>query len=330
MADLGLAQVPGGPSLRSKLSQPSPHPGTPGYMSPEQEHSGNLLRPASDVYALGIVLFEMLTGRNYNYLKPGTRASELRSGLPDWLNDLLARMLADKPSERPWNGTEVTTLLQEKMAKEEAAQRETEERARRTAEQHRFWEQIPGWAWAVVAGLAFVGIIVGVVLNGGGAVTTSTPQPETLFVVAANASTFTPVPLNIPLSTKTHTPQPTNKPSYSIGSTEPQFDPQDPEGFLNWFFHVIWAEREYETLWDYLSTEFRERNNVDYSAFVDNWEKIEKNVEPVDVTFIRSDGIILVYRVKYTTLSRTSGFADYRNDAYYLYFNSSKGHWEFK
>jgi serine/threonine protein kinase len=45
LADLGLAQVSGGPSLRSQLSQPAPHPGTSGYMSPEQEQSGLLLRP---------------------------------------------------------------------------------------------------------------------------------------------------------------------------------------------------------------------------------------------------------------------------------------------
>jgi len=137
VADLGLAQVPGGPSLRSRLSQPLPHPGTPGYMSPEQEHTGNLLRPASDVYALGIVLFEMLTGRNYNYLKPGTRASELRQGLPDWLDDLLARMLADDPKDRPWDGAEVADLLHEGIAREEAKRKEeavrleAEENARR-------------------------------------------------------------------------------------------------------------------------------------------------------------------------------------------------------
>jgi hypothetical protein len=137
VADLGLAQIPGGPSLRSRLSQPLPHPGTPGYMSPEQEHTGNLLRPASDMYALGIVLFEILTGRNYNYLKPGTRASELRPDTPDWLDNLIARMLADEPKDRPWDGAEAAKLLQEGMVKEEAkrreeaAQREADERTRR-------------------------------------------------------------------------------------------------------------------------------------------------------------------------------------------------------
>ena len=257
VADLGLAQVPGGPSLRSKLSQASPHPGTPGYMSPEQEHTGNLLRPASDVYALGIVLFEMLTGRNYHYLKPGTHVSGLRPGLPDWLDDLLVRMLADEPRDRPWDGAEAADLLREGVAKEEAkrkeevarrdaedrdkreeqalqqraaeektrreaeerakqeaeararhaaeekARRKADERARRKAERPRFWKQIPGWAWAVVAGLAIVGVILVVVLSGNGTSTISTPTRTSTSVF-----TLTPSRMPTPVFTSTSTPFP--------------------------------------------------------------------------------------------------------------------------
>jgi tRNA A-37 threonylcarbamoyl transferase component Bud32 len=142
VADLGLAQLPGGPSKRSKLSKPEPHPGTPGYMSPEQENGGRLLRPASDVYALGIVLFELLTRRNYYYLKPGTRLRGLRPDAPEWLDDLLVRMLATDPQVRPWDGAEAAKLLRQGLELEkgrharEVARRTKKEKARQ-AEQAR-------------------------------------------------------------------------------------------------------------------------------------------------------------------------------------------------
>lgn len=136
VADLGLAQVPGGPSLRSVVSQGVPHPGTPGYMSPEQERTYGHLAPASDVYALGLILFEMLTGRMYRMVRPGTRARALREEMPEWLDELVGKMLAKELEERPWDGAEVTRLIREEEARarreqEEKARREAEERARR-------------------------------------------------------------------------------------------------------------------------------------------------------------------------------------------------------
>ena len=111
VADLGLAQIPHGPSMRSQLSNPGSHPGTPGYMSPEQEDSRKYLQPASDVYTLGIVLFEMLTGRVYSSQKKGTRAKSFRTEIPAWLDDLLAEILAVDPEKRPWTGKDVADRL---------------------------------------------------------------------------------------------------------------------------------------------------------------------------------------------------------------------------
>ena len=103
--------------MRSQLSQPTPHPGTPGYMSPEQERTGHYLRPSSDVYALGLVLFEMLTGRNYYHVEPGTVVSELHDGVPTLLDELVASMLAQLPEKRPWDGKKVAKLLNDDMKK---------------------------------------------------------------------------------------------------------------------------------------------------------------------------------------------------------------------
>jgi formylglycine-generating enzyme required for sulfatase activity len=126
ISDLGLAQVPGGPSLGSRLSQPVMHPGTPGYMSPEALDSRDLLTPASDIYSLGVVMFESLTGRQYRLLKPGTRLSEIRADLPNWLVAIIDQMLTQDYRDRPWDGEAVGKELQAGL--DELRQRENEER----------------------------------------------------------------------------------------------------------------------------------------------------------------------------------------------------------
>ena len=130
VADFGLAQVPGGGQTRSMLGSTAlAHPGTPAYMSPEQARTIEHLTPASDVYALGLILFEMLSGRIYKNQVPGTRARDLRADTPAWLDDLLGLMLNNDPQKRPWNGEKTLAALQagEKQALFES---EAEDKAR--------------------------------------------------------------------------------------------------------------------------------------------------------------------------------------------------------
>jgi serine/threonine protein kinase/tetratricopeptide (TPR) repeat protein len=96
--------------------------GTPNYMAPEQfdDHG---VSPATDVYALGIVLYESLTGR-YPFArrrtkedralagsKPQSRASALQPGVPRWVDQVIVKCLNHDPSQRYQSARELELVL---------------------------------------------------------------------------------------------------------------------------------------------------------------------------------------------------------------------------
>ena len=136
VADLGLAQIPGGASMRSRFSSMAEeHPGTPAYMSPEQENTNKVLRPSSDIYALGLIWFEILSGKNYNLLRPGTQVWQYREDVDDGLNDLIVGMLSKDPEKRLWDGGELLMQLENlKQAQEQEKQKLVENQQREEEE----------------------------------------------------------------------------------------------------------------------------------------------------------------------------------------------------
>jgi eukaryotic-like serine/threonine-protein kinase len=97
--------------------------GTPGYMAPEQARGDPLVDARADVFALGCVLFECLTGRAVFVgshpmavlakilLEPPPRLRDLRPDLPRELDALLGRMLAMSPAVRPRDGAALLAEL---------------------------------------------------------------------------------------------------------------------------------------------------------------------------------------------------------------------------
>ena len=98
VADLGLVQIYGVSARSEGLA--TQHPGTPGYMSPEQEAETGYLTPASDIYSIGCVLFEALTQKLYQHQPPGTKASTLVAEVPRELDAVLEKALVEDPNER--------------------------------------------------------------------------------------------------------------------------------------------------------------------------------------------------------------------------------------
>ena len=116
IADFGLARCSGDDE------EPGTFLGTPAYVAPERWRgaSGDA---RSDLYALGVVLFRMLTGQRPHQgasvqelarsvvQTPAPPPSSLRPGLPAGLDAICARLLARDPAERFASGEEVARSL---------------------------------------------------------------------------------------------------------------------------------------------------------------------------------------------------------------------------
>jgi len=112
LMDFGLAHLH--EAEDSRLSATGVVLGTPSYMSPEQCF-GRGLSEASDIYSLGVMLFEMLSGRrpfddptpavvmsqHMFVAPPKLEALSSRPGIPAGMTTLVEEMLAKKPEVRP-------------------------------------------------------------------------------------------------------------------------------------------------------------------------------------------------------------------------------------
>jgi len=118
LTDFGIAKIVDAPALtfHEQLF------GTPGYISPEYVEAGTL-SPASDLYSLGVVLYEMLTaklpfdarGQSDLLFLPLTKApippGQRVPGLPPEIESLVLRLLARRPEDRPHDAFAVCDAL---------------------------------------------------------------------------------------------------------------------------------------------------------------------------------------------------------------------------
>lgn len=110
VSDFGLARLDQD-AEDPRLTVRGTRVGTPAYMAPEYV-AALVIDPRGDLYALGILLFEMLvgqppfTGENKDVLKqqqksPAPLPSAVNPSVPRWMDRIVDALLQKKPEDRP-------------------------------------------------------------------------------------------------------------------------------------------------------------------------------------------------------------------------------------
>lgn len=244
LSDFGLVM------LQNRVSQVTEgHTfGTPEYIAPEQAMDSRAAVPQSDIYALGGILYEMVTGRlpfeadtaislalmhiNEKVAPPREYAPEL----PPAVEEVILRALAKEPARRYATANEMIAAL--RRAWRDQPQEVTEGASPPSGDgpgvedDHAGFARRPArrpWIWAAL-GLALVGFIaLGYVLLRDGslpligalAAPTETPTPTATFTPTATAipPTATATPSPAPLSAASAAPTATSSPMPSPTAT---------------------------------------------------------------------------------------------------------------
>ena len=124
VADFGVAKAVSEATGRHQLTTKGVALGTPAYMAPEQAAADPLTDHRADVYALGVVAYEMLTGEPpfvrgtpqavlaAQVTEAPAPVTERRETVPPALAALVMRCLAKKPADRPQRAEELLTVLE--------------------------------------------------------------------------------------------------------------------------------------------------------------------------------------------------------------------------
>ena len=123
-SQLGNAAGAAGASGTPALTQEGAIIGTPGYMAPEQA-LGRTASHSADLFSLGVVMWEALVGEprwtggsireiltaQLTQKRPTARVASGDASIPDALDGLIERLVAQRPEERPSDARQVRDEL---------------------------------------------------------------------------------------------------------------------------------------------------------------------------------------------------------------------------
>lgn len=188
--DFGLSKLESGDSDdgNTHLTQAGARVGNTHYMAPEYIEDGTV-HPKGDLYAVGSLFFHMITGRTAyegraadvltaHIADPVPVPRMVDPSLPEWCDEVVAKLMAKRPKERP-GGYQVVQLLESHVGRSLSAPELLEVRADGTVVR-------PSRAPAVAAGVAGMAmlamaaalvLLMGLVAAGAGVYTVMN-QPE--------------------------------------------------------------------------------------------------------------------------------------------------------
>lgn len=170
--DFGLA------AIADQVSGAEVRNGTPAYMAPEQL-AGREVSERSDVYALGLVLYEVFTGHRAFETADRTEvpnASTVVRDLDPAIERVIARCLDSNPAKRPASAYAVARMLPGGDPLAEAlAAGDTPTPAMVAASEE--IGALPVWAVAASYALVLIGLAIAVLIGGRNQITSRTPLP---------------------------------------------------------------------------------------------------------------------------------------------------------
>ena len=145
--------------------------GTYAYMSPEQICADKQISWKADLYSLGCVMVEMLTGKppfsgmNFAQIwdqhlhKQPSRMRDLGVDCPEWFDDLIMQLLEKDPERRPFNARAVQGLIRDHLEDEYGEDADQFTKNLPPLEDMPMSEG-PGWGKILVGLLLITGVIV--------------------------------------------------------------------------------------------------------------------------------------------------------------------------
>ncbi len=162
VTDFGVAKAVSEATGRAKLTTAGVALGTPSYMAPEQATADPTMDHRADIYAVGAVGYEMLTGRPpftgttpqmilaahvTEAVEPVTKH---RESVPHALNDLILRCLEKKPADR-WQSAEELLPQLEALTTPSGGMTPTQTQPLKVTRRRRVWPLGAGVAVAAAA-----------------------------------------------------------------------------------------------------------------------------------------------------------------------------------